>query len=37
MYSKDSTTDFHTGVHKINIDDSLHISYTGNLAKHFKI
>ena len=37
IYSKDSTTDCHTGVHKINIDDKLPISYTGNLAKHLKI
>ena len=36
-YSKDSITDRHTGVHKINIDDNLPMSYTGNLAKHLKI
>ena len=35
--SKDSTTDCHAGVHKINIDDNLPISYTGNLAKQLKI
>ena len=37
IYSKDSTTDRHTGVHKINIDDNLPMSYTGSLAKHLKI
>ena len=37
IYSKDSTTDRHTGVHKINIDDNLPITYTGNFAKHLKI
>ena len=37
IYSKDSTTDRHTGVHKINIDDNLPRSYTGNFAKHLKI
>ena len=36
IYSKDSSTDRHTGVHKINIDDNLPISYTENLAQHLK-
>ena len=37
IYSKDSTTDRHTGVHKINIDGNLPMSYTKNLAKHLKM
>ena len=28
IYSKDSTTDRHTGIYKINIDDNLPIGYT---------